>query len=52
MRALVRHLLAVAASEAQRVLVAEGGGVQPGGRVEAAVSERLLGCGAEQLQER
>lgn len=50
MRVLVRHLLPVAASEAQRVLVAVGGGVEPGGRVEAVVGEGLFGCGAQQLQ--
>lgn len=48
---LVRHLLAVAASEAQRVLVAVGGGVQPGGRVQAVVGEGLLGGRAQKLQE-
>lgn len=48
---LVRQLLPVAASEAECVLVAEGGGVQPGGRVEAVVGEGLLRCRAQQLQE-
>lgn len=48
---LVCQLLPVAAPEAQCVLVAVGGGVQPGGRVEAVVGEGLLGCSAQQLQE-
>lgn len=51
MRALVRQLLPVAAAEAQRQLVADGRGVQPGGGVQAVVGEGLLGCGAQQLQE-
>ncbi|TNN41679.1 hypothetical protein EYF80_048151 [Liparis tanakae] len=50
-RVLVRQLLAVGALEAQRVLVAAGGGVQPAGRVEAVVGEGLVGRGAQQLQE-
>lgn len=48
---LVCQLLSVSASEAQCVFVAEGGGVQPGGGVEAVVGEGLLGCRAQQLQE-
>lgn len=52
MRVLMRQLLPVAASEAQRVFVAEGGSVQPGSRVEAVVGEGLLGRRAQQLQER
>lgn len=48
---LVCQLLPVAASEAQRVFVAVGGGVEPGGGVEAVVGEGLLGCSAQQLQE-
>lgn len=48
---LVRQLLSVAASEAECVFVAVGGGVQPGGGVEAVVGEGLLGCRAQQLQE-
>ncbi len=48
---LVRQLLPVAASEAQCVFVAVGGGVQPGGGVEAVVGEGLLGCRTQQLQE-
>lgn len=51
MRVLVGQLLAVRAPEAQCVLVAMGGRVQPGGRVQAVVGERLLGRGAQQLQE-
>lgn len=47
----MRQLLAVGALEAQRVLVAVGGGVQPAGRVEAVVGEGLVGRGAQQLQE-
>lgn len=50
-RVLVRQLLSVGAFEAQCKLVALGGAVQPGGRVEAVVGEGLLGCCAEQLQE-
>ena len=48
---LVCHLLPVAASEAQCVFVAVGGGVQPCGGVEAVVGEGLCGRGAQQLQE-
>ncbi len=47
---LIRQLLAIVASEAQCVFVAEGGGMQPGSRVEAVVGEGLLGCSAQQLQ--
>lgn len=50
-RVLVRQLLSVGASEAQCVLLAVGGAVQPGGRVEAVVGEGLFGCCAQQLQE-
>lgn len=48
---LMCQLLPVDASEAQCVFVADCGGVQPGGGVEAVVGEGLLGCCAEQLQE-
>lgn len=48
---LMCQLLPVAASEAECMLMAEGGGVQPGGGVEAVVGEGLLGCRAQQLQE-
>lgn len=51
MRVRVRQLLSVGTSEAQCKLVALGGAVQPGGRVEAVVGEGLLGCRAQQLQE-
>lgn len=51
MRVLVRQLLPVGASEAQGVLVAVAGDVQPGGGVQAVVGEGLLGRGAQQLQE-
>lgn len=52
MRILMRQHLPVTASEVQRVFMAEGGSVQPGRRVEAVVGEGLLGCRAQQLQER
>lgn len=51
MRVLMRQLLPAAAPEAQCVLVAAGGGVKPGGGVEAVVGEGLLGCRAQKLQE-
>ena len=50
-RVLVRQLLSIAGPEAQRVLVSVGGGVEPGGGVEAVVGEGLLGRGAQQLEE-
>lgn len=51
MRVVVAQLLSVSGPEAQCLLVALGGSVQPGGRVQAVVGERLLGRGAQQLQE-
>ena len=48
---LMCEFLPIAASETQRVFVIVCSGVQPGSRVEAVISESLLGCGTEQLQE-
>ncbi len=48
---LLRQLLSVAASEAQRVSVAEGGAVEPAGRVLTHVREALASRGAQELQE-
>lgn len=48
---LLRQLLSVAASEAQRVSVAEGGAVEPASRVLTHVCEALAGHGAQELQE-
>lgn len=48
---LLRQLLPVSASEAQCVCVAEGGAVEPAGRVLAHVCEALVGRGAQELQE-
>lgn len=51
LRVFLRQFFPVGASEAQCKLVALGGAVQPGGRVEAVVGEGLLGCCAQKLQE-
>lgn len=51
LRVFMRQLLSIGTSEAQCKLVALGGAVEPGGRVEAVVGEGLLGCCAQQLQE-
>lgn len=47
----MRHLLVVAGTEAQGVLVPVAGGVVPAGRVLADVGEALSGCGTQKLQE-
>lgn len=47
----MRQLLSVSTPEAQCMLVAVGGRVQPGSRVEAVVGESLFGCCTQQLQE-
>lgn len=45
------HLLVVAGTEAQGMLVPVAGGVVPAGRVLTDVGEALSGCRAQKLQE-
>lgn len=47
---LMSELLPIAAFEAKCMSMTVGGSVQPSSRVEAMVSEHLLGCGTEKLQ--